>query len=134
MPENSARHQIAGPVTSPLLYTPIPWVARQDEDGKWQKVPAIGYGWHYRDFAYGVPVIPFSEWGFEGYDRLGNEIWRDVQPGYVVSPRSGVIVWTRTGRGSSSGSPRSASSCRTPDPWSPPASRTACTACSTGAT
>ncbi len=92
MPENSARHQIAGPVTSPLLYTPIPWVARQDEDGKWQKVPAIGYGWHYRDFAYGVPVIPFSEWGFEGYDRLGNEIWRDVQPGYVVSPRSGVIV------------------------------------------
>jgi len=86
--EREAEGQASG-----LTFTAIPWVARQDKDGKWQKVPVIGRGWHYQDLPYGIPAIPYEKWGFDGYDRWGQEIWLDdVQDGYVVSPRSGVIV------------------------------------------
>ena len=91
MPENFARHQFAGLVTSSLVLTMIPWHPKLDEDGKWQKVPSLAPGFHYRDFEYGKPVVPFDQWGWR-YDRWGCKVPCDDRPGYVTSFESGVIT------------------------------------------
>lgn len=74
-----------------LIPTPIPWYSRQDDGGNWQKVPALAPGFCYEDFPYGRPAIPYEQWG-QGYDRRGNPVYCEVQPGYVTSFPSGLIV------------------------------------------
>lgn len=66
---------------SVLLWTTIPWRARRGDDGTWLKAPSLPAGFHYDDFAYGQPVVPFGQRD------------PDDQPGYVTSWRSGVIVF-----------------------------------------
>ena len=62
------------------MFTVIPWHARRDDQGKWKKVPSLAPGFHYRDFPYAQPVVPWSQW-------VPND-----QVGYVTSFESGVIV------------------------------------------
>ena len=61
---------------SGLMFTAIPWHAGHDG----AKVPSLPAGFHYRDFAYGRPAVPWSQW-------VPND-----QTGYVTSFESGVIV------------------------------------------
>ncbi len=75
-----------------LLLTLLPWHARLDENGEWLKVPSLPAGFHYEDFEYGKPAVPLSQWGWRGWNRWGQRIPQDDQPGYVTSYRSGVIV------------------------------------------
>lgn len=75
-----------------LLLTLLPWHARQDADGEWLKVPSLPAGFHYEDFEYGQPAVPLCQWGWRGWNRWGQRIPQDDQPGYVTSYRSGVIV------------------------------------------
>jgi Bifunctional DNA primase/polymerase, N-terminal len=89
----------AGEFEPALLFTPIPWYARQDEDGDWQKVPALAPGFSYENFEYGKPVVPYDQWGITGYDRWGQPVRRDVQPGYLTTFKSGVIVFDQDKRG-----------------------------------
>ena len=83
----------AGEFEAALVFTPIPWYARQDENGDWQKVPALAPGFSYEDFDYGKPVVPYDQWGITGYNRWGQLVRRDVQHGYVTTFKSGVIVF-----------------------------------------
>jgi Bifunctional DNA primase/polymerase, N-terminal len=83
----------AGVSETALLLTMIPWYARRDEDGDWQKVPALAPGFSYEDFAYGKPAVPYDQWGITGYNRWGQLVIREVQRGYVTSFKSGVIVF-----------------------------------------
>ena len=110
MSEDFARHEFADPITSSLVLTMIPWHPKLDEDGKWQKVPSLASGFHYRDFEYGKPVVPFDQWGWR-YDRWGCKVPCDDRPGYVTSFESGVITSTTRTAASWRGWSRSASSC-----------------------